>query len=298
VLLAGTAERVQRWRVLAEGLGLAPTCVEAEAGNGVDAAALADALAEGPDPRLVLLMQSEAEDGSTADLEGLSAVLEKSASLVVVDATLGFCADDLRMDDWGLDIVFSGTESGLAAGPGLSLVALGPRALAHFGTTATGRLGIALDLRRRVGESGLPADVLPSPAIGTLWLAVSMTLTSGHDRVLTRRRNLAERFRQGCSEGAGLGILATRPSAACTVLQLPTGATIAAVQSRLLASHGMIVASGMTATGPVLRVAHHGWRSEAEIDRAVAAIVDAVSAAPGQGGQASNMPQGGKGEMT
>lgn len=286
VLLAGTRGRVQRWKAAAEQMGLAVSHIEVEFGGRLEPDGLRAAMVDEPGFRLVLLPLSEAEDGSATDLSGLSPVLRASGSLVVVDAGLGLCADELRMDEWGVDIALSSSDSGLGGAPGLSLVALGPRALATFAGVdpAAGRGGTYLDLRRHLADATRPYEALPAPAVGALWLAVSMTLAAGLDALLSHRQQLAERFRLGCKRLAGLESLAARPSAACTAVALPPEVQLAEFQGRLFAGHAMVVASGSSPDGTTLRIGHHGWRSEAEIDEAVAAIAASVQTARGTDG--------------
>lgn len=285
VLLVGTQKLLKRWRAAAEQLGLVASSIELEQGAQLEAKELLAAMATEPAIRLVLLPQSNVEDGSTTDIAALSAVLRRNGSLVAVDASLGLCADELRMDDWGVDIALSSADSGLGGAPGLSLVALGPRAIEELGRDRSAAdCTTYLDLRSHLASPARSPEPLPASAVSALWLVVSMTLAVGLDALLEQRQRLGERFRLSCKQQAGLESLALRPSAACTVLQLPSNVQLADFQGYLFAAHSMIVASGSSPTGAVLRVGHHGWRSEAEIDQAVVAIAAAVQAARGMNG--------------
>ena len=54
-------------------------------------------------------------------------------ALLVVDAVTSLGGHELRVDDWGIDAIYSGTQKCLSCPPGLSPVSFGERALARDG---------------------------------------------------------------------------------------------------------------------------------------------------------------------
>lgn len=50
-------------------------------------------------------------------------------SLIALDAVCSVASEEIRFDDWGIDVVISATQKGLGVPPGLSVVMASQRAL-------------------------------------------------------------------------------------------------------------------------------------------------------------------------
>lgn len=280
ILAIGGRATVARWRAVGERLGVQVDALEVPFGASLAPPDLEAALARHPAVRAVCLPMCEAEAGNLTDLAGAAAILGGGPWLTVVDAGLGLCADDLRMDEWRIDIAVSSSDSGAMAPPGLSLVAVGPRAReaidrAHGSITD----GTWLDLRTHLA-GGRPT-ALPAPALAGLLVSVRTILAMGLDNLLRHRAEAAEHFRRGCTEEAGLSLVAERPSAAITVALLPDGLPLAQFQGALFAARLMVIASGSTPDGATtLQFGHTGWLLDADVDAALDAVCAAV---PGAG---------------
>ena len=73
---------------------------------------------------LVFLVHSETSTGVVADVQALAAVAKDAGALVVVDAVSSLGAVPLEMDEWGLDVVVSGSQKALMTPPGLATAAV------------------------------------------------------------------------------------------------------------------------------------------------------------------------------
>ena len=94
---------------------------------------------------LVFLVHSETSTGVVADVQALGAVAKEAGALVVVDAVSSLGAVPLEMDEWGLDVVVSGSQKALMTPPGLATAAVSPAAL------GAGRASHAAALLLRLG---------------------------------------------------------------------------------------------------------------------------------------------------
>lgn len=291
ILVVGGSTTIGQWRAIAEHLDLQVAQLEVPFGAGLDPSALEAALARHPDARMVCLPLCETDDGRRTDVATIAGLVGDSdgSRLVVVDASVSLCVDDLRMDEWGIDAVVSSSSSGIMAPPGLSLVGLGPRALAELEAPAAPsnhqRRGRYLDLRTHLAESVRPLAPIPTPTLAGLFASVEMILAAGLDTVLAHRQRIADRFRRGCVDEAGL-ILVGRdqaaPTDACTVALLPEGVSLPEFQGYLFASLRLVVASGTTPDGATtLQFGHSGWLFEDDIDRVVESLVACFDAARG-----------------
>ncbi|MEU9474366.1 aminotransferase class V-fold PLP-dependent enzyme [Streptomyces sp. NPDC048191] len=274
-LIAGGRSAVRRWRPVVERLGMHVAVSEAVFGAGVNSTTLAEQLAEGPPPRFVLMAMADPADGTLTDLAAVLRVLKDLPSMVIADATLSFCADDLWMDEWGVDVALSSSASGVMAPPGLSLVALGPRALAALEEAAPTRLGGYLDLRAHLGDR--PPAPPPAAALLGLQLSVSLIQDTGLDSYIAQRRSSAERFRRRCAEEADLTPVAELRSAACTAFVLPDDVRLSQLQANLFTLARVVVGHGRAPGGmTTLNVGHSGRRDAHDLDQAAMALADAL----------------------
>jgi alanine-glyoxylate transaminase/serine-glyoxylate transaminase/serine-pyruvate transaminase len=282
ILVVGGKATILRWRTIADLFGVQVVHLEVPFGASLQLSALQAALVRHPTVRAVCLPHSQAEDGTLTDLARAARVLSGAPGLVVVDTCLSLCEDDLQMDEWGVDVAVSSSNSGVMAPPGMSFVALGPRALQALGESAAEAIptGSYLDLRAHLAESDRPLASLPTPILGGLYVSVQMILTAGLDTILAHRREVAERLRRGCIEEAGLELVAAHPTAACTVAFLPDDVALAELQGVLFATLQMVVASGSTPDGAsTLQFGHAGWLSHDDVDQAVGALTAALRVA-------------------
>ncbi|KAF8661371.1 hypothetical protein AX16_001465 [Volvariella volvacea WC 439] len=81
-------------------------------------------------------------DTSTAVLSDAKTIAEtvkrvSPDTLIVMDAVCSVASEEIRMDDWGLDVVLTASQKGLGAPPGLSILVASQRALQVFETRST-----------------------------------------------------------------------------------------------------------------------------------------------------------------
>jgi alanine-glyoxylate transaminase/serine-glyoxylate transaminase/serine-pyruvate transaminase len=98
------------------------------------------------DAKLVAIVHAETSTGVLQPLEEISKYTHEAGALLVVDAVTSFCGTDLRMDEWGIDALYSGSQKCLSAPPGLSPVSFSPKAVAALESRSTKVQSWFLDL--------------------------------------------------------------------------------------------------------------------------------------------------------
>ncbi len=85
---------------------------------------LSDRLAEDRDGRIraVLVCHVDTASGVRADLRALRAAMGDHPAMFAVDAIASLGCEELRMDDWGVDVLVSASQKGLMVPPGLAFV--------------------------------------------------------------------------------------------------------------------------------------------------------------------------------
>lgn len=82
-----------------------------------------------PKPKLVAIVHAETSTGALQPLEEISDLVHNASSLLVVDAVTSYCGVPLKVDEWNIDAIYSGTQKNLSAAPGLSPVSFSDAAV-------------------------------------------------------------------------------------------------------------------------------------------------------------------------
>lgn len=115
-----------------ERLGATAVLVEGEWGRAVDPAALEACLVANPDAKFVAFVHAETSTGALSDAKTLCALAKQHNCLTIVDAVTSLGGVELRVDDWQIDAIYSGSQKCLSCVPGLSPVSFSPAAVAKI----------------------------------------------------------------------------------------------------------------------------------------------------------------------
>ena len=103
--------------------------VEAPWGRVIDPSDVATALKRCKRPKLLAVVHAETSTGAWQPIEEISKLAHGAGALLVVDTVTSLGGCPVRVDDWGVDACYSGTQKCLSCPPGLSPITFGPRAL-------------------------------------------------------------------------------------------------------------------------------------------------------------------------
>lgn len=113
---------------IAERCGAKVTKVEAPWGEPIDPQQVKTAL-ENTNPKLVAIVHAETSTGVLQPLEEISQMAKDAGALLVVDAVTSYCGTEVKVDEWGIDAIYTGTQKCLSAPPGLSPVSFSQKAV-------------------------------------------------------------------------------------------------------------------------------------------------------------------------
>jgi alanine-glyoxylate transaminase/serine-glyoxylate transaminase/serine-pyruvate transaminase len=105
--------------------------VEDTWGEPVDPNKVEDALKANPDARIVAFVQAETSTGCMSDAKLLTEIAHRHDCLVIVDAVTSLAGSPLKVDEWGIDAVYSASQKCLSCTPGLSPVSYSEQVVAH-----------------------------------------------------------------------------------------------------------------------------------------------------------------------
>ncbi len=211
VLIADTGRFAQSWRDMAQALGIDIETVTTDLRHPIDPAAIQERLSADRDQTIkaILIVHVETSTGMVHDVAAIRQALDDTGhpALLLVDAVASLACVDLPMDRLGIDVAVTASQKGLMLPPGLSFVAVGPRAARAAEQGGTHRR--YWDWRLRDGDEtyirfhGTP----PVQMIYGLREALDMLREEGLAAVLTRHRRLARAVRAAVSHWAQAGAL-------------------------------------------------------------------------------------------
>lgn len=111
-----------------ERCGATAVMVEDEWGAVVDPQKVEEALKANPDAKIVAFVHAETSTGAQSDAKTLVELAHQHDCLTIVDAVTSLGGSPLKVDEWGIDAIYSGTQKCLSAPPGLSPVSFSERA--------------------------------------------------------------------------------------------------------------------------------------------------------------------------
>jgi len=114
---------------VAERCGARVTKVEAGWGNSIAPQQIAEALRQVAKPKLVAIVHAETSTGALTPVEEISKLVHDAGALLLLDTVTSLGGCPVRIDEWNVDAVYSGTQKCLSCPPGLAPVSLNARAL-------------------------------------------------------------------------------------------------------------------------------------------------------------------------
>jgi aspartate aminotransferase-like enzyme len=262
-----------RWGELARAFGLKVEELVVPWGESVSAGQIKSSLNAHPDIRAVFLTHSETSTGTAIHLREIASVIrQESDALVCVDGITSVAAHELYFDDWGIDACVTSSQKGLMSPPGLSFVALSPRAIEALNSSTMPRF--YFDLRRAI-RSAATNDTPWTPPI-TLMVAVdealAMIRAEGIELVWKRHERHTGAVRSAMS-AMGLRLFSDHPSHALTAVWLPEGISWRDFQKRLREDFGVFLAGGQgDFAGRIFRFSHLGYCDDFDIVAGISSV--------------------------
>ncbi|PKV50084.1 alanine-glyoxylate aminotransferase [Aquimarina sp. MAR_2010_214] len=114
---------------IAERCGAIVHKIEVEWGTVVSSKDIKNILDDCPKPKLVALVHAETSTGALQPIKEISDLVHNAGALLMVDAVTSYCGVELKVDEWNIDAIYTGTQKCLSAPPGLSPVSFSDRAV-------------------------------------------------------------------------------------------------------------------------------------------------------------------------
>jgi alanine-glyoxylate transaminase/serine-glyoxylate transaminase/serine-pyruvate transaminase len=265
VLAFETGQFASLWASMACNLGLRVDMTPGDWRHGVDAAQVAERLAEdrAHEIKAIMVVHNETSTGVTTDLPAVRRAINdaKHPALLMVDTVSSLGSIDYRHDEWGVDVTIGGSQKGMMLPPGLAFNAVGPRALEE---SKRSMLPKSYWSWTEMLENNARGFFPYTPATNLLFglrEAIGMLQEEGLPNVFARHARLAEATR--CAVRAwGLEMVAIDPneySNVLTALFVPEGFDERALRALILERFNMSLGSGLgKLASRAFRIGHLG----------------------------------------
>jgi aspartate aminotransferase-like enzyme len=282
VLVGVNGKFGERWAEMSEQFGLQCERVETPWGIPYPVEIFQEKLAADREKTIkaVILTHSETSSGVANDVQAIAAAArEHGEALVLVDGVTSVGAMPVLMDEWGLDVVASGSQKGYMIPSGLGFVAVSPRAMAASQRSTFPKYYWSFKLAQKALRQGTTPF---TPAVN-LFYALQVTLrmmrAEGLEAIYRRHAKLAQATRAGV-KALGLKLLVDPESSASpsvTAVLAPEGINADTIRSTLKKHFDIALAAGQDhLKGKIFRIGHLGFVSDRDVLMTLAALESAL----------------------
>jgi len=251
--------------------GANPVMVEDEWGQPVDPNKLEEALKANPDARTVAFVHAETSTGAQSDVATLVRIAHEHDCLVIVDAVTSLGGTPIKVDEWGIDAIYSGSQKCLSCTPGLSPVSFSEAAIERIKSRNTPVQSWFLDLNLVMGYWGQGVKrtyhhTAPINALYGLHEALVILKEEGLESAWARHQTNHLMLRAGI-EAMGLSFIVPEDARLpqLNAVTVPEGVDEAAVRARLLNDFNLEIGAGLGAlAGKVWRIGLMGHASNSK----------------------------------
>ncbi len=248
-----------------ERLGGVAVTVEDAWGAPVDPNKLEAALKANPDAKIVAFVHAETSTGVLSDAKTLTAIAHRHGCLTIVDAVTSLAGTPLKVDEWGIDAIYSCSQKCLSCTPGLSPVSIGERALEKIKKRKTRISSWFFDLNLVMGYWGNGKrayhHTAPINPLYGLHEALVMLQEEGLENSWARHQRHHLALRAGI-EAMGLDFYIKEKDRLLQLnaITVPEGVDEAEVRARLLNDYNLEIGAGLGGlAGKVWRIGLMGY---------------------------------------
>lgn len=213
-------------------------------------------------PKLVATVQGDTSTTMCQPLEGLGDICHKYGALLYTDATASMVGNDLRVDEWGIDIATTGLQKCFGGPSGMAPITVSDRAVAVMEERKSIEAGVA-DSAREIAAKRIRSNYFDMPQIFDYWgprhlnhhteathmlyathEAARIIVNEGIDDVIERHR-INGAAMSAAVEGMGLKLYGDQSHRMNDVIGvvIPEGVDDAAIRAQLLNDFSVEIAS-------------------------------------------------------
>lgn len=267
----------ERWAKISEMKGAVVTRLEVEAGCAIDPEEVKKILDAdvNKEYRIVTLTHNETSTGVTNDVKTIVSVIKEHGAVSVVDGVTSIGALPCKMDEWGIDVLVSGSQKGFMIPPGLSFLAASKKAWALHEQCLNPSFYFNWKQNKK---SVLDNSTAWTPAVNlfvALNTALQMMKEEGLENVWERHRRIGTALRAGV-KALGLKLLAKDEKTASnsiTAILPPEGISVPDIRKVMKKDYDIVVANGQNKLkDKIFRMGTLGFVSERDAITAIGSL--------------------------
>lgn len=242
--------------------------VQDEWGKPTDLNKVREALQANPDAKALAFVHGETSTGVLNDARALCQLAKEFDCLSIVDAVTSLGGSELRVDDWDIDAVYSGTQKCLSCVPGLSPVSFSDKAIAVIKQRQHPVQSWFLDMDLVMGYWGQGAKrayhhTAPVNSIYALHESLLILHQEGLDNTWDRHHQNHLKLKGGLEKlGLALVVEEKHRLPQLNMVHIPNGVDDGQVRNRLLKEFNLEIGAGLgELAGKVWRIGLMGCGS-------------------------------------
>ncbi|MDP8966103.1 MAG: alanine--glyoxylate aminotransferase family protein [Cyanobacteriota bacterium] len=276
VLVGCNGKFGERWADMSAAFGLQVETITADWGKPLDAEQFREKLVADSQKTIkaVIITHSETSTGVLNDLETINRhVKDHGEALMIVDAVTSLGAVNLPIDDWGIDVVASGSQKGYMIPPGLGFVAVSPKAWEAYKTAKLPRFYLDLGLYKKAATKNSNPFTPPVNLVVALQAALRMMQGEGLEAIFARHQRLMRATREAV-KALSLPLFAPDEAASPAITAVaPVSVDSEQIRSVMKKRFDISLAGGQDAfKGKIFRIGHLGFVSDRDILAAIGSL--------------------------
>lgn len=237
-----------RWAKIAESRGAKVEKIEVEAGEVINPEVLKKRLCEDTDKeiKIVTLTHSETSTGAANDIKTLCSIIKEHGALSVVDGVTSVCAMPCKPDEWGIDVLVSGSQKGFMIPPGLAFLTANEKAWKVYEQCKHPSFYFDWAAHRKSVRANSTPFTPAVNLIAGLNVALKMIKEEGIDNMNARHKRHAMALRHAL-KAINLKLLVEldeNASHSITSILTPEGITVPDIRKALKEDYDIVVANG------------------------------------------------------
>jgi aspartate aminotransferase-like enzyme len=281
VLVGNNGKFGDRWAKVARAYGLEVEEITAEWGKPLDTEAFKAALEAdaNKDIKAVIITHSETSTGVLNDLETINRYVKAHGeALIMVDAVTSLGACNVPVDEWGLDVVGSGSQKGYMIPPGLAFVSVSAKAWKAYETATLPKFYLDLGPYRKTAAKDSTPFTPPVNLFFALQAALNMMKKEGLEAIFARH-DRHRRATRAAMKAMNLPLFGADDCASPAITAvMPQGVEAEQIRSVMKKQFDIALAGGQDhLKGKIFRIGHLGFVCDRDIITAISALEATLS---------------------
>jgi aspartate aminotransferase-like enzyme len=276
VLVGNNGKFGDRWAKVSKAYGLTVEEIKAEWGKALDPEEFRAKLAADSDKSIkaVIVTHSETSTGVLNDLAAINtAVKEHGEALIIVDAVTSLGAVSLPVDEWGLDVVGSGSQKGYMIPPGLAFVSVSAKAWKAYESAKMPRFYLDLKKYKKATDENSSPFTPPVNLMYGLQASLQMMQAEGLDNIFARHQRHTQATR-AAMKAMNLPLFAPDEAASPAITAVaPVTVDAEKIRGAMRKQFDIALAGGQDhLKGKIFRIGHLGFVCDRDILSCVGAL--------------------------